>query len=120
MAIPAFVHEQQRRLPNPRAATVAPPRAVTSMQVSRILEMLQAGRHPTAYYQGAGVDNKGRTFYRFNYSDRAEPCFSGNIHANNNFSCFVFPDGQAVARCFSSRCRDLYILGQVGASSLSA
>lgn len=92
--------------------------SVQDMQTlpSDLLEMLQAGIHPSAYYQGQGQDDKGRTFHRFNYSDRGELCYTGNVHeGSQNFSCFVTPDGMAFMRCFSERCsgHPPHSLGQV-------
>jgi hypothetical protein len=31
--------------------------------------------------------------YRFSYSDKKEPCYSGNVHKNNGFCVFLNKNG---------------------------
>ena len=87
-----------------------------TLHAARLLELLRERVHPSVYPCGAGVDHKGRTFYRFNYTDRTEPCYTGHAHeGSQNLRAFVTADGMGFAWCFSERCRDqgAFRLGQV-------
>jgi hypothetical protein len=60
---------------------------------SRMLTLLRERLHPSAYEEGPD---------RYNYSDRAEPCYTGRIHENRqNLTCHLNPNGKIYALCFS-------------------
>lgn len=57
--------------------------------------------HPTVFFEKK--DNNG--FFQFNYKDRSEPCFTGNIHDHIGFFTFI-KETQIYAGCFSGNCTD--------------
>jgi hypothetical protein len=60
----------------------------------RMLTLLRERLHPTAYSEGP---------YRFNYTDRSEPCYTGRVHdGRQNLTCHLASDGKIYALCFST------------------
>ncbi|GAQ91665.1 hypothetical protein KFL_008290035 [Klebsormidium nitens] len=60
---------------------------------ARMLTLLRERLHPSAYEEGLD---------RYNYRDRAEPCYTGRIHENRqNLTCHLNPNGKIYALCFS-------------------
>eukprot|EP00873_Tetraselmis_striata_P036402 jgi/Tetstr1/456666/TSEL_043367.t1 len=98
---------RQARLPSSRAARVPPQsRDGLSFKATRLLEMVQQDPHPSAYFRDSGTDNsRSRTYFRFDYTDRSELCYTGDTHSAQNCKCFVMPDGEAFMQCFSRRRR---------------
>ncbi len=73
--------------------------------VAKLLEEVQKHFHPTAFLCGAWAsEDPWGTGIRMNYTDRAEPCYSGKIHTANNFAVRILPDNTVVARCFDPMC----------------
>jgi len=73
--------------------------------------------HPTAYqWQGADeadVRNRERGM-KFNYSDRAESCYTGEIHdGKQNFRAWVDDNGDVFCKCFSEKCTNDFHLGNI-------
>ena len=76
--------------------------------IDRLLELLQ-NVHPTALYTGKTTDNNG---YRFSYKDRTEPCYTGHIHKNNGFCCYIRRlSGEVFIFCHSIKCSRVYKIG---------
>jgi len=107
VALPPAVFQRQARLPSSRAARVPPQsRDGLSFKATRLLEMVQQDPHPSAYFRDSGTDNsRSRTYFRFDYTDRSELCYTGDTHTAQNCKCFVMPDGEAFMQCFSRRRR---------------
>ena len=77
--------------------------------VLRILELLQTV-HPTAIYSGR-VNTTG---YRFDYTDRNEPCYTGRSHKKNGFGVYLNNNtGYFYMYCFSAHCSALFKLGHM-------
>ncbi len=78
--------------------------------VGRMLELLQDDLHPTAFHDpshGREDAYDSQRGVKFNYSDRAEPCYTGCVHSGTqNLRCWVGPSGDVYAKCFSERCQD--------------
>ena len=76
--------------------------------IDRLLELLQ-NVHPTAFYTGKTADNNG---YRFSYKDRLEPCYTGHVHKNNGFCCYIRRlSGEVFIFCHSIKCSRVYKIG---------
>lgn len=74
----------------------------------RLLELLH-NIHPTAYYTNKTSDDNG---WRFSYTDRNEPCFTGHHHKNNGFAIYIKEyTGEAYMHCHSNKCSNLFKLG---------
>lgn len=57
--------------------------------------------HPTAYYEK--IDDRG--FLQFNYTDRSERCFIGNIcHDKIGFFAYINKNNQIILGCHSGNC----------------
>ena len=77
--------------------------------VIRIKELLQTV-HPTAVFTNKTKDNG----YRFSYSNKMEPCFTGVKHKNNGFAVFLNPyTGILKMFCYSQKCSRLFKLGHL-------
>ena len=75
----------------------------------RIKELLQT-IHPTAIFTNKSKDNG----YRFSYSDKTEPCFTGKKHKNNGFVVFLNNfTGILKMFCYSQKCSRLFKLGHL-------
>ncbi len=57
--------------------------------------------HPTAFYTGWSPTIQG---YRFSYTDKTEPCYSGKIHDSNGFYVIENSRGFIGVKCMSSQC----------------
>ena len=78
--------------------------------VERLLELLH-NIHPTAYFTNKTSDDNG---WRFSYTDRNEPCFSGHQHKNNGFCCYIKEaTGEVYSHCHSNKCSKLLKLGLI-------
>jgi len=76
--------------------------------IERLLE-LALTVHPTASYTGRSGDG-----FRFSYSDRNEPCYTGKTHKSNGFALYIKPNtGFVYMFCFSARCGFLFKLGHL-------
>ena len=76
--------------------------------IDRLLE-LALTVHPTAYFTGRYNDG-----FRFSYSDKNEPCYTGKTHNSNGFALFIKPNtGFVYMFCFSVRCSLLFKLGHL-------
>lgn len=76
--------------------------------IDRLIE-LALTIHPTAIYTGRSGDG-----FRFSYSDKNEPCYTGKTHNSNGFALFIKPNtGFVYMFCFSVRCGFLYKLGHL-------
>lgn len=65
---------------------------------------------PTAVYSGR-VNTTG---YRFDYSDRNEPCYTGRSHKKNGFGVYLNSNtGFFYMYCFSAHCASLFKLGHI-------
>ena len=74
--------------------------------------------HPTAFLPSAssGDPYNRNNGVRLNYTDREEPCYTGNFHEGQNMACWV-EDGVAYLHCYSSQCSNAcpYPLGPLEA-----
>ncbi len=78
--------------------------------ITRIYELLQSV-HPTAKFTNKTEDNRG---WRFSYTDRTEPCYTGHIHDKNGFSVFIKPNnGEIYMYCYSTKCGKLFKIGNL-------
>ena len=57
--------------------------------------------HPTAFYTGWSPNIQG---YRFSYTDKTEPCYSGKLHDSNGFYVIENSRGNINIKCMSSMC----------------
>ena len=72
---------------------------------SRMLELLQARLHPTAYRERPFSSEDPATGVRFSYTNRSEPCYTGSVHGPTmNLACTVDIAGDVHAKCFSPLC----------------
>lgn len=73
----------------------------------RMLELLQAGIHPTAYSDRSHGEEDAynpELGIKFNYSDRNEACYSGCVHdGTQNLRCWVY-NGGIFMKCYSDNC----------------
>lgn len=73
--------------------------------ISRMLELLQTHIHPTAYRERPAASEDPEKLVRFNFTNRAEPCYTGVVHGPTiNLACSLDPGGDIYARCFSPLC----------------
>lgn len=74
---------------------------------AKINHLLQLARsvHNTAVYTGR-LSCGG---WRFTYSDKNEPCYTGNYHESNGF-CMFETNGRIHMKCMSGRCKGVKIL----------
>ena len=76
--------------------------------IERLIE-LAITVHPTASYTGRAGDG-----FRFSYSDRNEPCYTGKTHKSNGFALYIKPNtGFVYMFCFSARCGFLLKVGHL-------
>ena len=75
--------------------------------VVRMLDLLRRDMHPSAFHDRRPAEDAfdRAVGVKFNYSDRREPCYTGNIHeGEQNMRCFVDPAGNCLVKCFSAAC----------------
>lgn len=75
-------------------------------KISMILKLVKK-IHPTAVFTGKSFSSDG---YRFTYTDRDEPCYTGNIHKSNGFMVFIEKNGEINMKCLSENCKGKKIL----------
>jgi hypothetical protein len=79
----------------------------------KIIELINLIRpiHPTAEYTGNTTTIDDVYGWRFTYSDKNEPCYTGNYHNSNGF--YVYEDTIkkiTYMKCMSDRCKTKHIL----------
>lgn len=108
--VPAVVKKEVRLLKTPAEARIMTPKDESARAIMRMLELLQAEMHPTAYHDPTHGDedaNDPLKGIKFNYRCRSEPCYTGNVHTGTqNLRCFVDNAGDVYAKCYSARCAD--------------
>jgi hypothetical protein len=75
--------------------------------IVRMLDLLRRDMHPSAFHDRRPAEDAfdRAVGIRFNYSDRSEPCYTGNIHdGEQNMRCFVDTAGNCIVKCFSATC----------------
>lgn len=105
--MPEEVQQTRRKLSTPIAARAASSKEPIelSMARSRMLELMREKVHPTAFIERPGSDEDPYDGIRFNYTDRAEPCYTGQVHGPTmNLKCYVDGAGDVICRCFSPLC----------------
>lgn len=82
------------------------PQMYDDEEINEIIKLLRP-IHPTAIFSNSTGCNK----WRFTYTDRAEPCYTGNIHGSNGFYVYKNEDtGRLYMQCMSDRCKGSYTL----------
>jgi hypothetical protein len=104
-----------RRLDDILSAPVLPSASKLQGEIFTLVRAL----HPTAY-QWHGAEEAEVTDplrgVKFNYTDRAEPCYTGEAHdGKQNFRAWVDGNGDVWCKCFSQKCSGAgdYHLGNV-------
>lgn len=105
-----------REIKDPRDMSYRPPEEHLEFVERRMLDLLQASVHPSAYRdRGHGeedaYDPKGGM--RFNYTDRSELCWNGRLHEGvQNMRCWVDTETEDVwVACYSAFCKKTLCLG---------
>lgn len=83
------------------------PHVYSDKKINRLMELIKP-YHRTAEY--TGLSNCG-TGWRFTYTDRSEPCYTGNYHESNGF--YVFENekkGIIYMKCMSENCKGTQVL----------
>lgn len=108
--IPRVVREERRALLTPREAAVRDDHTEYAEVVTRMLDLLHEGLHPSAYHDrshGADAPFDPSHGVKFNFTNRSEPCYTSHVHdGTNNLRCWVDAAGDVHAKCFSARCAD--------------
>ncbi len=115
--MPAAVLAQQRGLRTQAEAAQLDPEMEESLLVVRMQDLMRERLHDTAYVDRLGRDSAVMRMVlpgtgaipvpcvRFSYTDRSEPCYTGNVHeGRQNLRCYVDGGGIVHARCFSPHC----------------
>ena len=108
--IPRIVREERRPLKKPSEATLLADEVMPAdVAATRMLELLRARLHATAYHDKTHGDEYAYDPMRgvkFNHEDRSEPCYTGNVHeGTQNLRCYVdVVTNEVYAKCFSTRC----------------
>jgi hypothetical protein len=106
--IPRFVSKKRQLMQKPSDATMTDEVQEACHTVVRMTELLRESLHPTAYHDPShGPEdplNPARGV-KFNYENRTDPCYTGNVHeGTQNLRCFVDEAGDVFAKCFSEQC----------------
>jgi hypothetical protein len=81
------------------------PRVYSDKKINELMNLVRTV-HISAEYTGVTNCGKG---WRFSYSDKHEPCYTGNYHDSNGF--YVFDDnGRIYMKCLSSSCKGTKVL----------
>lgn len=108
ITMPDVVARQRRSLRSVGEAMQRCPPEQHAECVTRMMDLLQAHLHPTAYYdRGHGEEDpfNPAIAIKFNYHDRSELCYTGSTHAGcQNLRCWVDSCGDVHCKCFSDRC----------------
>ena len=108
--IPRIVREERRPLKKPSEATsLADEVMPADVAATRMLELLRARLHATAYHDKTHGEEDAYDPMRgvkFSHEDRSEPCYTGNVHeGTQNLRCYVdVVTNEVYAKCFSTRC----------------
>eukprot|EP00891_Asterochloris_glomerata_P005784 jgi/Astpho2/5784/Aster-02303 len=82
--------------------------------IERVLQLAQK-IHPSAYYEKRSKQDlcDPAVGLHFNYTDRSEPCWTGNSHDQQGFVCYLGDYGSVWCRCWSDKCSRRHFLGDI-------
>lgn len=111
LRVPDIIFNQSKKRSAPRSRIDHDLDINASQTVKRMLHLLQKV-HPSAFHDpshGAEDAYDRNVGVKFNYTDRSEPCFTGEIHSGTNNLALWIDSGENVwARCFSGKCEHKY------------
>lgn len=70
----------------------------------RIESILKSNYHEDTYYTKSIEKYDDTVFYSFNYTNRNKKCFTGFVHDNIGFYCWVDSCANIILKCFSQNC----------------
>jgi hypothetical protein len=118
------VHSRGRvkTVPTPSELCELEPDDERTMVITRMLDLLRDGLHPSAFHDRRGSESPldPSVGIKFGYGDRSEPCYTGHVHdGRQNLRCWIDPCGDVHAKCFSTSCasKASHRLGRLKTSS---
>ena len=85
-------------------------------KIEKMVSIIQDKFHEDAYYtKDSFIDSATKyKMYAFNYLDRSDKCFTGNVHERIGFYCYIDNFANVIVKCFSVHCKDQkYIVGNL-------
>ncbi len=76
-------------------------------EIGQLIEnIIKKTFHEDAFFVKSSVKYDGITFYGFNYNNRNEKCFTGNLHDKLGFYCYLDKHNNILLKCFSDNCKN--------------
>ena len=72
----------------------------------KLEEIIKNKYHEDTYFERKVIKENDIIFYSFNYNDRIQKCFTGNIHEQLGFFCWIDAKGNIYLKCFSNKCKE--------------
>ena len=72
----------------------------------KLEEIIKNKYHEDTYFERKVIKENDVIFYSFNYNDRTQKCFTGNIHEQLGFFCWIDAKGNIYLKCFSNKCKE--------------
>lgn len=113
LTIPAYIKQNPGKKPKTmRQIQHKEQQEELSVVHRRMLDMVKT-LHPSAYKQSSLEEDPWNPLrgVKFSYSDRAEPCYTGDVHSGQNLRCWISESHEVWVQCFSPSCQHAEKLG---------
>ncbi len=78
----------------------------TNNKINYLINLIKS-MHRTVEYTGRSSCGTG---WRFSYTNKNEPCYTGNIHESNGFYVFEDSNRGIYMKCMSENCKGIHVL----------